>query len=338
MINKEDLLDTPFDQYSRQFQVADIVDKLRKDKTPLTILDVGGYKGKTTQFFPSDKVTVLDVFDVDEPNYVKASGLSLPFKDDAFDIVVNFDVLEHIQNKSRQTFINECARVAKVAFFICAPHKTEANKKAELELNRIYKQLHGSDHPWLTEHIAFGLPEMQETKKQIKNTGHDVVCLTSNDTLLWTIMQNAIFLNSKYPQAAPRLQELNRYYNKQFKQDGAYDEKESYRIIYFCTNNKINHKDIVSEKEDTLRLLNTTKKVALIDHVGQYYANLLNNILDENRSLKDHLDSAEKTITQLILERDQIKKENEALNKHIIVRATKKAKGTAGYFTKRNKK
>lgn len=87
--------EVPFDQFSRQKQVSlvmDICRKLGKQKT-YSILDVGGYRGRTAEFLPDDNVTVLDLYEVDEENYVKGSALKMPFKDKSFDFVVNFDVL-----------------------------------------------------------------------------------------------------------------------------------------------------------------------------------------------------------------------------------------------------
>ena len=226
------LRDVPFDQYSRQKQVGIITDYFRNNKSDsFTILDVGGYKGKTSEFLPKDKVTIMDLFDVKASNYVKGSALDMPFEDGAFDFVVNFDVLEHIEKSSREQFLKECSRVAKKAVIIAAPQKTEANEAAEKALNELFKSLHGEDHPWLKEHIAYTIPDFAVIEKAMQQLGWKTTCVPSNDSVMWAIMQGAIFLNSQYPLAAANLLELNEQYNKDFPLDGGNDPAAAYRAI-----------------------------------------------------------------------------------------------------------
>lgn len=55
--------------------------------------------------------------------YIKADALNLPFKDNTFDQVFGFDVIEHVENESR--FLKELCRVCKVSseVIISTPHK-----------------------------------------------------------------------------------------------------------------------------------------------------------------------------------------------------------------------
>src|SRR5688572_16201522 len=94
--HKQELLSLPFDQYSRQFVVANVINTaLRKKSAKLRLLDMGGHKGKTHEFLPGDAVTIIDVFDEVYPGYVKGDATAMTFKDDEFDIATSFDVFEH---------------------------------------------------------------------------------------------------------------------------------------------------------------------------------------------------------------------------------------------------
>jgi SAM-dependent methyltransferase len=56
--------------------------------------------------------------------FVRADGLHLPFRDQAFDIVHSSAVLEHVGSFARQcAFIRECCRVARRAVFVTTPNR-----------------------------------------------------------------------------------------------------------------------------------------------------------------------------------------------------------------------
>ena len=59
-------------------------------------------------------------------NFVKADGLHLPFKSDAFDIVESHHVIEHVDNPA--LFLKECVRVAKKQVLIVLPHAWARSK------------------------------------------------------------------------------------------------------------------------------------------------------------------------------------------------------------------
>ena len=56
--------------------------------------------------------------------FVRANGLSLPFRDHSFDIVHSSAVIEHVGSFARQrAFLEECCRVARRAVFITTPNR-----------------------------------------------------------------------------------------------------------------------------------------------------------------------------------------------------------------------
>jgi hypothetical protein len=226
------LYELAFDQFSRQYQAKRLIESVRGKKR-LRILDVGGNNGKTREFFPSDDVMVVDLYDVDEPWYVKASALALPFDDNSFDAVVCFDVFEHIAGPDRATFLAEITRVSSNHVIVAAPFNTQYVAESESELNAYYKRVTGNDHRWLKEHIDNVLPERAEVEAFFSSNGIKFQTHSSNNILLWVAMQNLIFLADAV-KAPERISALNRFYNEHLATIGD-DAEPSYRRIFFAS-------------------------------------------------------------------------------------------------------
>ena len=67
---------------------------------------------------PGATVAVVDI--VPTPglqNYVQASGVQLPFRDGAFDLVCSLDTLEHIPGEQRPAFLSEILRVSRCLLY-----------------------------------------------------------------------------------------------------------------------------------------------------------------------------------------------------------------------------
>jgi len=132
----------------------------------ITVLDVGGLSpDRTGQSFwlPIKAVapgptTTVDFLPWDEPGYVQGDGRSLPFEDGIFDVVCALDVLEHVPADGRARFLEECARVAKRAVFLCAPFKSAEIEEAEDLLGSQVQKLFGVGQQQLKEHKKLGLP------------------------------------------------------------------------------------------------------------------------------------------------------------------------------------
>lgn len=276
----------PFDQFSRQYQVSVIIDKLRSGGEPLNLLDVGGYKGHTADFLYKDNVTVMDLYKVKESNYVHGSALEMPFDDNSFDYVLSFDVLEHIPTASRKKFFNECARVSKRGVIICAPNKTKANEKAETLLNDLHKRLHGKPHRWLKEHIDFKIPNFNSVESHAASKSFKTIRFHSNKVQLWVPMQQAIFLNSKYNIAAEQLTEINRFYNHNFKYDGGGFADSAYRSILCCLKDESEVAKL-KKLEVLEHPLDPVAEIELFEKISDYYTALATKI---NKYANDYED------------------------------------------------
>ena len=235
------LLDLPIDQYSRQQWARLFVETLRPSTTKqhLKVLDVGGYKGKTKEFFPTDNVVVCDLFDVKEPGYVKGDGRSLPFADNEFDFVVSFDTYEHVTRAGRKQFMKELIRVARVGVILAAPFDNPTHEvlEAEKSLNRYYQDLYDKEHPWLPEHIAYQTPQQAEIESLLRSLKTDFVSLPSNDLGLWTVIQSVYFSIELDEDLRGRVDDINRFYNRHLPEvDGT--NGTSYRRIYYISNDQ----------------------------------------------------------------------------------------------------
>jgi ubiquinone/menaquinone biosynthesis C-methylase UbiE len=139
------------DTFIRHLCLAD----LASDFSAKTILDVGG-EGYLSEFIKA-RVVSVNVKMAD----VCYSGVKLPFKDNAFDIVTSCDTLEHIPKNDRYIFINEHIRVCRKGVVICAPFGTPAHIEAEKKIV-IGVNLPEQVKTYLEEHIRYGLPLFEE--------------------------------------------------------------------------------------------------------------------------------------------------------------------------------
>jgi len=95
------------------------------------ILDVGCGNGNYTAYFAHDNNTIygVDINDFrqkrfsDKFKFKKYPGKKLPFKDNFFDLVVSFDVIEHVEDDL--LFVNEIYRVLKKngAVYLATPNR-----------------------------------------------------------------------------------------------------------------------------------------------------------------------------------------------------------------------
>ncbi len=217
-----DALALPFDQFQRYraaAQVADLV-RIHLDRTQLHILDVGGLSlglyGDCTlplvQFIPQDDVFAVDVVARSLPNYSLASGLSLPFGDKRFDLVVTCDTLEHIPPDGRSAFLAELLRVANCYLVLTAPFDSDSNREAERILQE-YLTARQVICPPLQEHAEHGLPSIDGLRAELSERCLAAVDFADGYLPHWLAMMLVTFTPG---QSQTFHQALNRYYNTYF--------------------------------------------------------------------------------------------------------------------------
>lgn len=298
--------DIPFDQFGRQKIVADIINELRSSqKQKYKIVDIGGYKGKTKDLLPYDDVIVTDLYDIEEKDYVRASGLNMPFNDQEFDFSVSFDVLEHVSDSDRPKFIKEALRISKRGVILCVPHATEQNVKAEKILNTYYKKVHGIPHKWLREHIENGLPKMNKFVNDLKSDGYTIVKIYNNDTYLWMLMQGAFFTNEKFREGGEQLTKFNRFINTKLAYTCGDTPLESYRQIVAIMRD---HSDGEKIAKQIITLpMSHSQKQDVLKYQQDYYMQLISNMSLELVRVKEESEKARDETVILKKELDLIK-------------------------------
>ncbi len=131
------------------------------------LLDVGGYPGtfarEFTTLYPRWQAITLDQPKENLPDYVSASGAKIPFPDASFDAVISVDTYEHIAPGERERFLQEICRVSGGIVVLAAPFHHEATAAVERILDLSHQKLFGLPHPWLHEHVQYGLPPLMKT-------------------------------------------------------------------------------------------------------------------------------------------------------------------------------
>lgn len=275
----KELLNLPFDQFSRQFIAYRAVSALR-EKKQLSILDVGGHGGKTREFLPGDMVTVVDLYDVDEPGYIKADALDLPFEDNEFDVVMSFDVLEHIPGDKRERFLNESLRVSKGSLILAAPFYSKAVAQSEFALNYYYKNRTGEPHQWLSEHIEYRLPKMEEVEGFFNKKKLEYTAINSNNLDNWTWLQFVILMTASGDTSSDYIEQLYRFYNSHLNTLDDHGDN-SYRKVYVVSPNKVPgvlNNEFRSDEtwEDQLKL-----REIIFQHLDGMRNNLKHNLISE---------------------------------------------------------
>lgn len=123
------------------------------------VLDVGGELNTLKRFCPTSRVTVSNVTSSD----IVADARSYNFGEEKYQVVTSVDVLEHIEKKDRQGFIDNLVKTAKERVIVSAPLGTQKHIEYEKKVLKWYQRV-GHDSDYLKEHIDFGLPEPSEIK------------------------------------------------------------------------------------------------------------------------------------------------------------------------------
>jgi SAM-dependent methyltransferase len=160
------------------------------------VLDVGGKKGLLRKF--GIRSTIIDLEESNEKDYVQGDALNMPFEDNAFDVVVSCDVLEHIPAHKRRRFINEMVRVSKSYIIIAAPFNYSGVNKSEVQADLFYKSVAGESHRWLREHIENGLPDPKLIESYLDKEKLTYRSFRHLSLSIWDITTRIHFMESSF--------------------------------------------------------------------------------------------------------------------------------------------
>ena len=147
---------TKLSWYARQ-KMFDLPMGLANPSANTTVLDVGvtSDRREDCNFFEKlyphkDKITAVGMEDAafleeEYPGlkYVRSDGLSLPFPDKSFDLVVSFAVIEHVGSRTQQqAFVGELCRVGKTCFI------TTPNRWYPIEFHTAVPLIHWFPPSW----------------------------------------------------------------------------------------------------------------------------------------------------------------------------------------------
>lgn len=299
-----------FSVFTRYMAVAQALGSIRSQNS-LKILEVGGRGNYLRRFLPNDDITVLDVIDSDEPNYVKGDGRKLPFKARQFDVVLSTDVLEHIQPNDRTKFIEEQLRVAKTAVIISGPVWSDRVVKTEKAVNDYYQSATGVNHPWLTEHIEYGLPkkaliEQLLSKRKLPFSVRHNQSLELWEEMVMVDMAVAMFGTPKIMAAFTR---ISKVYNQHiFEYDNGND---GYRAIYTAMVNR--QQPPLAPKYKTLAELPSSRLLKLMLAI----TGMLRLIETHHQTMLRHAQKRGEAVEQLSVELGSLRKQYRQSEDHI---------------------
>jgi len=272
----------------------------------VNILDVGGYNGAIRDILPGMRTTIVDIQEDDKlENYVRVNSTKLPFKDNAFDVVVSSDTLEHIPPEQRKEFITEMVRVSKGYVFIGAPFGGNGVEVAEAKSNAFYVGMTRKDYIWLKEHKEYVLPDRKWLGNILDNLGVHHKSIGHTSVELWeNMLRNNFFLAGNIygvnKGISKKLASFNQYYLDNF----AFEDfpKNGYRT-FFIISKKADFNVVLPDFDQSKYIDLLVKNMRLlgvsIQNLTREYGTLkanYKNITDSNMSLSSELEQAHKQL------------------------------------------
>jgi len=148
----------PYDVYERHKKVGSLI------KNDQSVLDVGGELNHLSQFCKPKRIVVANLKSGD----VIISKNKIPFRKNSFDIVTSIDVLEHIKKSARKKFVQDSINIAVQKVILSFPLGTKNHIQYEREMQRWLEKT-GKDVEYLSEHIKYGLPSLEEIQSLCDN-------------------------------------------------------------------------------------------------------------------------------------------------------------------------
>ena len=214
----------PFDHYARYALTQRVVALLRESRPQaagLRILDIGGHSSPLKHFVPAESVVLLDVeppgsltgVELRYDEYVRGSGVRLPFADGAFDISTAHDTLEHIPPEGRRAFLREMLRVAGRFVVLNGPVFQQETRRAEERLAEYISNTLQWKQPFLAEHLELGLPERGLIEDVLREEAVPFVQLPNGTLALWLTLMALKHYLAAFSQTDVAREELDRIYN-----------------------------------------------------------------------------------------------------------------------------
>lgn len=234
------LKEIAFDLYERYILLEQIGELFRPYESTYRVLDVGGhtpafwpdFSSLAGALIPQAQVAVVDMIPTAGlRNYIQASGLQLPFRDGAFDLVCSLDTLEHIRAEDRPAFLAELLRVTRDGLYLAFPFDSASNRWAESMVAEYANAVLKNPIPALLEHRQFGLPDRGLVTRLFSKHAYPWITFTQGNTDVWLLTM--LTYHSLRMPGTDFVQEFNRRFNQAYAaQDWA---EPSYRAGYLLS-------------------------------------------------------------------------------------------------------
>ncbi len=192
VIEKQDKNLLPPDLFSRNTVISHLAGMIFPE-AGIKVLDVGGRGARLNWFMPeSANYTILDLApkaEDEECEYRQGDVQKIPFSDRNFDLVVSTDMLEHVDKPFRAPAIREMLRVSKNHLILGVPCGNGLITKAEEIINRQYREVSGHEHPFLNEHLFYGLPGEEKIEEILNREGVKFFKVKEGNLMSWYINQ-----------------------------------------------------------------------------------------------------------------------------------------------------
>lgn len=229
------LLRKPFDHYGRYRLAAEVVTAVGGR----AVLDVGGGPGSLQAFLHDAEVIACDAsapsfWHEAAPSLVLGDGAALPFRDDAFDVVVTLDTLEHVPEERRATLLAECARVSRGWVLAVCPCATPGVADADAALLSYVRRKLGEEFDTvgvLTEHLTFGHPDPDAVEGALRAAGADVARFPSGRIDRWLPMM-VLFYELMALGVDDPVERVQAWYNRLYYRDDL--RAPSYRTAFLA--------------------------------------------------------------------------------------------------------
>lgn len=327
------LYEMPFDQFGRYYIAYSIITELMaaEPNTQVTILDIGGYRGSLQKFFQNEKrvkITTLDIYEnIADKDYIHGSALAIPFDDNTFDFTVSFEVFEHIKRSDREKYITEATRVTKNPFILTAPFSGREDEvgHAEIALDSLWRQVNGTAHPWLEEHIAYKTPKTNELEEILRVQKLQFQRFGNNPLPLWDLMQAFTFLRTTYTDHADDVA-LQRFYNLHLAELES-NAQHYYRYVYLISKQKLKTKPAILSVPP---VTSEQRGKATTDLVVQLFKRLQHDIMNiittKNQEITDKDNLLAKRHRQVAQLEHELATQQEAVNELLASKSWKIAR------------
>lgn len=306
---RNDIITLPPDLYSRNTTIAFIAQKLLPSRSKLRVLDVGGYEGRLSAFFPEEaNCTILDKRPRPEGEtceYIEGDAQKIPFSDRAFDLVVASDMLEHVDKPFRAPIIREMLRVSKNYVIIGVPCKSELLEKAEQYVCEQFQSITGSEHPFLKEHSEYGLPQEERIEEILQKEGVNYATIKEGNLMNWYIQQ--LYAAVQHGEnMEDKKYAFYRYFNEHLHELGNL-RAPTYRTIFVLAKEGALPE---AEIKEELEQKNLWRPERFMEVLEKAFSDL-HGIIKQNKGDEQKLEHLRQDFVAQLAERDQIIKTGE---------------------------